>query len=289
MKSLSDRYVPRAIELELAGTVLDLSGRVLVMGILNRTPDSFYDKGRYFELGDAIARAEQMIEEGADIIDVGGQKAGPGEPVSPAEEIDRVCPVIRHISQSGGAWVSVDTFVAEVAREAVAAGAHMINDISGLSDPDMGCVVAETGASIVVTHIKGKPRVPNPDPQYEDLLAEVENNLLDRARQLESLGVSRRRIILDAGLDLGKSTSQSLALLKHTGRLCSLGYPVMLSASNKRFIGDSLGVPVDDRLFASIAAAVYAVAAGARIVRVHNVAETVQAVRLVEQVLAAEP
>ena len=264
---------------------LDLQSRILVMGILNRTPDSFYDRGRYFELDAALRRAERMIEEGADIVDVGGQKAGPGDHVSPQEEIDRVCPVIQRLAAEKRAIVSVDTFVAEVASAALEAGAQIVNDISGLADPEMASVAAAKGAALVITHIKGKPRVPNPSPHYEDVVAEVLEFLADRVRYAVEVGVDPRSIVLDAGLDLGKSPAQSLALLEATSSITSLGYPVLVSASNKPFIGATLGLPVEKRLVPTLAAVSYAVAKGARLVRVHNVAEVKLAMKMLEAIL----
>lgn len=276
------------VMLRIGGREIDLSGRVLVMGILNRTPDSFSDRGRYFDLETALARADELVAMGADIVDVGGQKAGPGDPVSVEEEIERVCPVIEHLASRGDVFVSVDTFVAEVAEAAAKAGAQMVNDISGLADPEMVNVIDRHGLTAVVTHIQGRPRVPNPNPRYRDLLREVEAFLLERVERLRSIGIPRERIVIDAGFDLGKSSTQSLSLLRHTARFARLGYPLLVSPSNKRFIGDATGLPVHDRLFPTIAAVCYGVAFGARIVRVHHVEETVKAVRLLEAVMNSE-
>ncbi len=273
--------------LTIADEVVDLTARVLVMGIINRTPDSFYDKGRYFELDAALKRAEEIVEEGADIVDVGGQKAGPGDPVSPQEEIDRVCPVIEHLASDRRAFISVDTFVAEVAKAALQAGAHMVNDISGLADPDMASVVASKGASLVITHIKGKPRVANPNPVYVDLLGEVTAFLEKKIESAVTAGVDFQKIVIDAGLDLGKSATQSLRLLKETSRLRSLGRPILVSASNKQFIGESLGLDLHERLYPTLAALAYSVGAGARIVRVHNVAEIKSGMRMLEAILGS--
>lgn len=271
--------------LEVAGADVDLTSRVLVVGILNRTPDSFYDKGRYFELEAALKRAEEMVEEGADVVDVGGQKAGPGDPVDPGEEADRVCPIIEHLASDGRVLVSVDTFVSSVAEAALASGAHIVNDISGLADPQMTKVVAEKSASLVITHIKGVPRVAEANPVYDDLLGEVEGFLSERVSRAVEGGVPPGRIIVDAGLDLGKSPDHSLALLKQTSRIVSMGHPVMASASNKPFIGESLGLAVDERMLPTLAAVSFAVAAGARLVRVHDVAQMKVGMRMLEAIL----
>ncbi len=278
---------PSPLVLRVGNTVYDLRCKVLVMGILNRTPDSFFDKGRYFDLDVALERAEQIIEEGADIIDVGGVKAGPGTPVSPEEEIERVCPVIEYLASDRRAMISVDTFTASVADAALSAGAQIVNDISGLADPQMAEVAARHGATVVVTHIKGKPRVANPEPTYDDLVGEVKGFLASRVETAKASGVSPDRIVVDAGLDLGKKASHSLALLKATDELLDLGHPVLVSASNKPFIGESLGLGLEERGIASLAAACFGILKGARLVRVHDVATTAAAVRMIEAILGA--
>ncbi len=278
---------PSPFVLRVGKVTFDLRCKVLVMGILNRTPDSFFDKGRYFDLDLALERAEQMIEEGADIIDIGGVKAGPGTPVSPAEEIERVCPVVEKLVSDGRAMVSVDTFTASVADAALSAGAQIVNDISGLADPQMAEVAARHEATVVVTHIKGKPRVANPEPAYDDLVGEVKEFLASRVEVAKASGVSPDRIVVDAGLDLGKKASHSLALLKATEELLDLGHPVLVSASNKPFIGESLGLGLEERGIPSLAAACFGVVKGARLVRVHDVAATTAAMRMLEAILGA--
>lgn len=271
--------------LTIADSEFDLTTRALVMGILNRTPDSFYDKGRFFGFDESLARAEEIVSEGADIIDIGGVKAGPGPFVSPAEEIDRVCPAIEAVSARFDLPISVDTFTAEVAVAAIEAGAVIVNDISGLGDPDMGGVVADSGATVVVTHIQGRPRVANPDPRYADLMGEVLDFLRIRAKTAEAQGVSPDRIIVDAGLDLGKSPQQSLVLLRETEALLNLGYPVLLSSSNKRFIGEALDLELGARAGATAATVAWAMIGGARIVRVHEVELMADVCRMIQAVL----
>lgn len=261
----------------------DITSRALVMGICNRTPDSFFDNGEYFGFERFLARVDTIAAEGADVIDVGGVKAGPGPEVSEAEELDRVVPAVEEIRRRFDLCVSVDTWRAAVAREAFAAGAVLGNDISGFGDPSYLGEAAAAGASVVATHIRLQPRVPDPKPEYEDLVAEVEGFLLDRAGRAEAAGIPRERIILDAGLDLGKTASQSLELLRRSDQLANLGYPLLLSASNKPFLGDLLGLDVTDRRDASLSAAALGITRGCRVVRAHDVAATVK----VRDVLAA--
>ncbi|AWB94777.1 dihydropteroate synthase [Agromyces badenianii] len=258
----------------------DFAREVAVMAIVNRTPDSFYDRGRTEALDAAVDAATLAIEQGADWIDVGGAKFAPGPAIPPAEEIDRVVPVVAALAGSG-AVISVDTFHAEVARAAIEAGAHVVNDTTGIHDPAMADVVAETGATIVVTHSLAKPRTPYPSPRYDDVVAEVSAFLAERVALAESRGVASDRIIVDPGHDLNKHTLHSLELTRRLGEITSLGYPTLVALSNKDFVGESLGRPREQRIEGSIAAAVYCVMRGARIVRVHNVRETVDAMRMV--------
>lgn len=273
-------------ELKLGPNSFDITARALVMGICNRTPDSFFDKGEHFGFERFLARVGAIVAEGADVIDVGGVKAGPGPDVSEAEELDRVIPAIEEIRARFGLPVSVDTWSAAVAREAFAAGAVLGNDISGFGDPEYLTEASLAGASVVATHIRLQPRVPDPDPRYEDLVAEVEGFLRDRGRQAEAAGIPPERILLDAGLDLGKTATQSLELLRGSDRLACLGYPLLLSASNKPFLGDLLGLELTERRDASLAAAALGIARGCRVVRVHDVAGTVRVRDMLASVLS---
>lgn len=261
----------------------DFAREVAVMAIVNRTPDSFYDRGRTEALDAAVAAATLAIEQGADWIDVGGAKFAPGPAIPAEEEIERVVPVVAALAGSG-AVISVDTFLPEVARAAIAAGAHVVNDTTGIHDPVMADVVAETGATIVVTHSLAKPRTPYPSPRYGDVVAEVSAFLAERVALAESRGVASDRIVIDPGHDLNKHTLHSLELTRRLGEITSLGYPTLVALSNKDFIGESLGRPREQRIEGSIAAAVYCVMQGARIVRVHNVRETVDAMRMIEAI-----
>jgi len=250
----------------------DLSSRALVMGILNRTPDSFYDRGATFALDRLLTRAASLVADGADLLDIGGVKAGPGPEVTEDEELERVIPAIEAVHDRIDIPLSVDTWRASVARAAYKAGAVMGNDISGFADPDYLRAAAEAGASVVATHIRLAPRVRDPDPAYGDVLEAVRSFLLDRAARAEAAGISPDRIVLDAGLDLGKTAVQSLTLLRGSAVLARSGYPLLLSASNKTFLGVILDLDIDHRGEASLAATALGVALGCRIVRVHDVA-----------------
>ena len=230
-----------------------------------------------------LRRAEHLTDEGADILDIGGVKAGPGPEVGEDEELDRVVPAIEAVHARFELPISVDTWRAGVAREAYAAGAVMGNDISGFADPDYLPVAAKAGASVVATHIRLAPRVPDPEPHYEDVVAEVRDALAERAGAAEADGIERQRIVIDAGLDLGKTWQQSLLLLRRSADLAALGYPLLLSASNKTFLGRFLELDIGERGTASLAAAALGIARGCRIVRAHDVRGT----RRVGLVLAA--
>jgi len=264
------------IELQLGERSYDLTHRALVMGILNRTPDSFYDKGLTFDLDALCKRAEQLVSDGADLLDVGGVKAGPGPEVTESEELDRVVGAIGILADRFDVPISVDTWRASVAKGSYAAGAVLGNDISGFGDPDYLSVAAAAGASVVATHIRLAPRVADPDPVYADLVTDVAGFLSDRATRALEAGIAPTRIVIDAGLDLGKTAGQSLVLLRESEALAALGYPLLLSASNKTFLGKTLDLEIDQRREASLAAAALGMARGCRILRVHDVAGTVR-------------
>jgi dihydropteroate synthase len=257
------------------------------MGILNRTPDSFYDRGAYFDMDATLRRADELVVEGADILDVGGVKAGPGPEVGEAEEIDRVVPAVEALHARFDLPISVDTWRASVAAAAYDAGAVMGNDISGFADPDYLPVAATAGAAVVATHIRLEPRVPDPEPRYDDVVATVAGFLRDRAARAEAAGISPDRIVLDAGLDLGKTWPQSLELLRASPVLAAIGYPLLLSASNKTFLGRALDLEIDERGDASLAAAAVGVAGGCRIVRAHDVRGTRRVCDVVAAILEA--
>ena len=261
----------RATTLRLGDRVYDIEHRPLVMGILTRTPDSFYDKGVTFALDDLVRRAGILVDQGADLLDVGGVKAGPGPEVGEEEELDRVVPAITALADRFDIPLSVDTWRASVARAAYRAGAVVGNDISGFADPDYLPAAAEHGATVVATHIRLGPRIPDPDPVYDDVVESVSTFLVDRAERARAAGITPDRIVVDAGLDLGKTAWQSLALLRASDRLADLGYPLLLSASNKTFLGVVLGLEIGERREASIAATSLGAVLGCRVMRVHEV------------------
>lgn len=273
--------------LRLGDRRYDLTTRALVMGILNRTPDSFYDQGATYEMDAFLRRAEVIVGDGADLLDVGGVKAGPGPEVSETEELSRVIPAIEALVKRFDIPVSVDTWNARVLDAACHAGAVMGNDISGFADPDYLAIAAHHDAAVVATHIRLQPRVRDPEPHYDDLVGEVSMFLLDRAHRAEAAGLTREQIVVDAGLDLGKTAIQSAALLRNSGHLAGLGYPLLLSASNKTFLGVLLDLPVDERREASLAAVAYGVMNGCRIVRVHDVRGSMRVVRMTQELLEA--
>jgi dihydropteroate synthase len=276
------------VRLALGDHTYDVATQSLVMGILNRTPDSFYDKGEFFAMDATLRLAEQHVADGADILDVGGVKAGPGPAVGLQEELDRVVPAVAALRERFDLPLSVDTWNAEVARAAYNEGAVLGNDISGFADPDYLRVAADAGASVVATHIRLGPRIPDPEPTYDDVVVDVCDFLVERARRAEAAGLTADRIVLDAGLDLGKTWAQSLVLLRASDRLAALGYPLLLSASNKTFLGRLLDLDVRDRREASLAATALGVAKGCRIVRAHDVKGTRRVCDTIAAVLEAD-
>jgi dihydropteroate synthase len=273
--------------LSLGPRRLDVSRRALVMGILNRTHDSFYSPAATYDLDEFFARAEALVEEGADILDVGGVKAGPGDEVSEQEELDRVVPVIEELAKRFDLALSVDTWRASVAKASFDVGAVVGNDISGFSDPDYLSVAAAAQATVVATHIRLRPRVADPDPHYDDVTATVSEYLLERRRRALAAGLRHDQVVFDAGLDLGKTAAQSLQLLRDTPVLAGLGSPLLLSASNKTFLGDYFNLEVHERASASTVAVALGITQGCRIVRVHDVAGSVRVRDAIEQILSA--
>jgi dihydropteroate synthase len=241
------------------------------MGILNRTPDSFFDGGRYWAFDEFLRKAESLVDEGADFLDVGGVKAGPGPEVTPQEEIDRVVPAIEALRSRFDVPISVDTFRAAVLDEALAAGADVGNDISGFADPRYLTVAAAHGASVVATQVRIGPRIPDPEPIYDDVRTDVVAFLGRRAGMALDAGIPRERIMVDAGLDLGLTPAMSTELLRHSDDLVALGFPVFLSCSNKGFLGELAGTDVDDRREATLGAHALGIALGCRVLRAHDV------------------
>ena len=267
----------------MRGMQTDFSRSLAVMAIVNRTPDSFYDNGRTYALDAAVTAGAAAFEAGAAIVDVGGVKFAPGPAVPIEEEIALVVPVVRELAPLGA--VSVDTFHPEVARAAIEAGAAIINDTTGLRDARMADEVANSNASIVIAHSLATPRTQHPLPHYDDVTAEVGAFLWERAALALQRGIAPERIIIDPGHDLNKNTLQTLEITRHLDDIAAIGYPLLVALSNKDFIGESLGRERHERVAGSLAAAVYCVLHGARIVRAHNVVETVDALRMVEAIL----
>jgi dihydropteroate synthase len=267
----------------IGGRGFDFSRQVAVMAIVNRTPDSFHDRGRTYALEPALAAVRAAAGAGADWIDVGGVPFGPGAEVPPAEELARVLPVVEAARDL--AVVSVDTYRPEVARAAIAAGAGVVNDTSGLRDPAMAAAVAGTGATLVITHSLAAPRTPLPAPSYGDVVGEVARFLRERVEVALAHGVRPEQIVVDPGHDLNKNTRHSLELTRRLDEVAALGYPMLAAVSNKDFIGETLDAPQPDRLAGTLAAVVFCVLRGARVVRVHDVRAAVDAVRMTEAML----
>ena len=249
-------------------------GRPLVMGVVNVTPDSFYDGGQHADPPAAIAHAHRLAEQGADLLDVGGESSRPGAaPVSADDELVRILPVLDGVAGLG-LPVSVDTTKPEVMRAALAHGAAMINDITALAAPGALEAVAASDAAVCLMHMQGGPRTMQVDPTYADVTAEVRDFLAGRAAACERAGIARDRIVLDPGFGFGKTLDHNLTLLARLGEIAALGFPVLAGWSRKSSLGRITGRPAEERLAASAAAALIAVQRGARIVRVHDVAAT---------------
>ncbi|UCC75167.1 MAG: dihydropteroate synthase [Gemmatimonadota bacterium] len=294
----SEFAIPRDTEV---GGVWRTSRRTLglekpvLMGVLNITPDSFSDGGRFFSRDAALRRLEEMQAEGADIVDVGGESTRPGSaPVSDEEELRRVMPVIEAAALQVDVPVSIDTTKASVARAALAAGAEIVNDISGLRfDSELAELAAESGAGMVLMHIRGKPRTMQERIHYDDLLGEIVEGLRESTERALARGCRRDQLVVDPGIGFGKTAEHNLVIINELGRVCGLGFPVMVGPSRKSFIGKTLGLEVEDRLEASMAACVVALLRGARIFRVHDVVQARRALDMAEAIVrgssGAEP
>jgi len=269
-----------------SGYSLELDARTLVMGVLNVTPDSFYDGGRYHKWDDAIAQAHRMAEEGADIIDVGGESTRPySNPLTIEQELERVLPVVETLSKEIDLPISIDTYKSEVARKTLDAGAAMVNDISAMRfDPVMGKVVAAAGVPVVLMHMKGTPRNMQVNPTYEDLLGDIMEFLRGAAEKAVSMGIEQNLIIIDPGIGFGKSFDDNLVILRELGKLSSLGYPLLVGSSNKSFIGRVLDLPVESRDTGTMATIAAAVMNGAHIIRAHNVRAAKETVTIIDAI-----
>ncbi|WP_235661943.1 dihydropteroate synthase, partial [Pseudomonas savastanoi] len=268
--------------------VLDLA-HTHVMGILNATPDSFSDGGRYSQLDAALRHAEAMVQAGATLIDVGGESTRPGaRPVSASEEVERVAPVVEVIARELDVIISVDTSTPEVMLATAGLGAGLINDVRSLQRPGALEAAASTGLPVCLMHMLGEPGTMQDDPYYDDLVGEVGAFLLERINQCAAAGIDQQKIILDPGFGFAKTLEHNLSLFKHMEALHALGQPLLVGVSRKSMIGAVLGRPVDQRLSGGLALAALAMTKGVRILRVHDVAETADVVRMIAAVQAAE-
>jgi dihydropteroate synthase len=288
MASTDAGWVPTHRLWRCRDRVFDAGAHTLVMGVINVTPDSFSDGGRFYAAEAALAHARKLLAEGADLLDVGGESTRPGsQPVPADEQWRRIAPVVGPLTYEDGAVVSVDTSSATVAERALAAGARIVNDVTALGEPAMAGVVAGAGAGLVLMHMRGTPADMQRDPRYADAPAEVAAFLARRLEAAVSAGIPVERVALDPGIGFGKTARHSLELLAQIEPLAALGRPVLVGVSRKSFIGQVLDLPVDQRLEGSLAAAAIAVFLGAHIVRTHDVAATVRAVRIAEALRAA--
>lgn len=268
-------------------SLLPVGKRTIIVGVLNVTPDSFFDGGRYLEPETALSRALQMIEEGADMIDVGGESARPGaDPITAEEELKRVLPVVRRLAEVVTVPISVDTYKSEVAAAALEAGATWINDISGLhKDPKMASVVAAHGAGVIVMHSKGDPKSMQIDPRYDDLVGEVKAYLQRGCERALEAGVGPDRIWIDPGFGFGKRLRHNLELLRRLSEFRSLGFPILVGTSNKSMIGQALGLPVDERGEGTAATVAVSIVHGAAAVRVHDVKAMKRVAQMTDAIL----
>jgi len=279
---------PRAYgRLSCRGHVLDFSAKTGIMGILNVTPDSFYDGGRYVDVQAALERAHQMVEEGVDIIDIGGQSSRPGsDPVSEAEESRRVLPVVEAVAAAVPVMISVDTYRSTIAREALQAGAHLINDISALRfDPELLHVVAAHQAALILMHMQGLPRDMHLNPHYDALIDEVFAFLRERLGTAQAGGLPADRLLIDPGIGFGKGAQHNLALLRKLHHFLALGQPIVVGTSRKSFIGRILGTEADERLEGTAATVAASIMRGAAIVRVHDVRAMARVARMMDAML----
>ncbi len=266
-------------------------GGLMVMAIVNRTPDSFYDRGATYELAAAVERVDRVVAEGADMVDVGGVKAAPGEEVSPAEEVRRTVDLVAAIRAAHPDLpISVDTWRAEVAREVLAAGADVVNDAWGGVDPELAHVAAEAGAGIVCTHAGGLPPRTRPHRvAYADVVADVVARTTALARAAVAAGVDPERVLVDPGHDFGKNTRHSLEATRRLDELVATGWPVLVALSNKDFVGETLDVPLEERLTGTLAATAVSAWLGARVFRAHDVAATRQTLDMVAAIRGDRP
>lgn len=274
----------RTFQLQCGGRILDLSSRTHIMGILNVTPDSFSDGGKFFQPGQAIEHGIQMAEDGADIVDIGAESTRPGaKPVAADEELRRIIPILEGLLKQVAVPISIDTYKSSVAETALEAGAQMINDISGLRfDPQMRHVIAKYRVPVVIMHIKGEPRNMQQHPYYGDLIGEISGYLAESIQLAEEAGIQREKIIVDPGIGFGKRLMDNYEILRRLDEFQKLGCPILIGPSRKSFIGKVLDLPSDQRLEGTIAAVAIGIQHGAHLVRVHDVKEISRACRIID-------
>jgi len=276
---LVKRYRQKNLNLKIGNKIFDFTKRTYLMGILNITPDSFSDGGRYLDTGKAISRAEVIEAEGADLIDLGAESTRPGsKPITPKEELKRLIPVLKIIRKKLKIPISVDTYKSEVAKAVLSEGADMINDITGLNfDKQMPKIIAKFDVPCIIMHIKGKPKSMQKNPHYKDTTAEIYDYLAQSMSQAQAGGINPKKIIIDPGIGFGKRLEDNYMILRRLSELKSLGRPIMVGPSRKSFIGLTLNLPVGERLEGTIAASVMAIMQGANFLRVHDVAQVKRA------------
>jgi dihydropteroate synthase len=286
--SLLDNYLRSDYKIDCRGKILDLGLRTHIMGVLNVTPDSFSDGGRYVDPGQALLHAREMAAAGADIIDIGGESTRPGAlPLTEEEELRRIIPLIERLSGELAVPLSVDTYKSAVAGKALKVGAAIVNDISGLRfSPDMARVVADHGAAVVIMHIKGTPRDMRQDPVYDDVVGEIIAYLEEGIEIAEKAGVDREKTLIDPGIGFGKTLGHNLAILERLDEFRALGRPIVLGTSRKRFIGTVLDIPApEQRVFGTASTVALGIERGARVLRVHDVAQMAQVARMTDAII----
>ncbi len=288
LQNADDKINERTIE--CVSRSLTFGERTLIMGILNVTPDSFSDGGLYATTDIAVARAKEMVSEGADILDIGGESTRPGsEKVPLDEELRRVLPVIQQLVQEADVLVSIDTYKAEVAKRALEAGAHIVNDISGLNfDSQMARVVADSGAAVVLMHIQGTPQNMQLSPRYHALIPEIMSYLRNCIEHAEASGISPDKIIIDPGIGFGKTVEHNLEVIRRLKEFHSLGKPILIGTSRKSFIGKILDLPVEERIEGTAATVACSIINGADIIRVHDVKPMYRVVKMIDAIRGKE-
>ena len=290
IERILNSLAPRTVRLSCGRHNLVIGEKTLVMGILNVTPDSFFEQGLFFDAAKAVEHARRMVEDGADIIDIGGESTRPGaEPVDAEEEMRRVVPVIKELAREVDVPLSIDTAKAPVAEAAIAAGASIVNDVTALTGDDkMASLCAGAGVPVILMHMKGEPRKMQENPAYDDLISEVVGYLQERVSAAKEAGIAEDSLLIDPGIGFGKSAGHNLEILKRLGEFKGLGLPLVLGTSRKSTIGQVLGLPTETRLEGTAATIAVGILNGAAIVRVHDVKEMVRVARMTDAIIAGE-